>query len=164
MKDVPPISLHTLGHRYEDLHNKGNWLVPSLPGVVGCFFSGGGLFLFRRCVVSKELTIHATQAAMPEGLSLKAKLMWRYYFEIGDWGAVHHTDSGAWMVFNEHKDLNCFTTYEDEESFIRFLEHSATDYLELSPEEFIGTFMIEKDLLDKEIVEAIVRRVNTTPK
>lgn len=71
------------------------------------------------------MTFTATMASMPENMSLKARLSWKYFFD-GGWAVVKAGD--CYICCDEALELATATVFPDEDSFISWLEAVATEH------------------------------------
>ena len=103
--------------------------------------------------------ISANQASLPQGISLKAKLAWQYFFENNaGWIAVT-TDDGSWIVMDEAFDLNTSMVFPDQDSFVEWLETTAEEHLKDDPIEFLKSFVSVPDIIDESVTETILKRI-----
>ena len=103
--------------------------------------------------------ISANQASLPQGISLKAKLAWQYFFENNaGWIAVT-TDDGSWIVMDEAFDLNASMVFPDQDSFVEWLETTAEEHLKDDPIEFLKSFVSVPDIIDESVAETILKRI-----
>ena len=103
--------------------------------------------------------ISANQASLPQGISLKAKLAWQYFFENNaGWIAVK-SDDGPWIVMDEAFDLNTGMVFTDQDSFVDWLEITAEEHLKDDPIEFLKSFVSVPDIIDEYVPETILTRI-----
>ena len=109
----------------------------------------------------------ASEPEMPLNLTLRAKLAWIYFFTGSipqleasrfSWEAIH-TDSGSWIITDEACDLDTAQIFPDEESFIDWLESTASSHLSDDPVGFLQNFVSVRDLITPEVAAFIVEKV-----
>ena len=105
------------------------------------------------------ITFTASIPAPPAYITLRAHLAYLYFFGdnrccSGGW-ALAHTDDGVWIVTDEACDLNTASVYPDDESFIAWLESTATAHLEDDRVEFLQNFVALPELIDDEVARAM---------
>lgn len=88
------------------------------------------------------MTFTGTMAAMAEGMSLKARLSWKYFFD--GWWAVVRTGDGCYIVTDEGMELTTATIFPDEDAFISWLEAVATEHLKDDRIGFLSCFCTVK--------------------
>lgn len=99
------------------------------------------------------MSFTGTMAAMPEGMSLKARLAWHYFFENG-WAVVKNQDA-AYITTDEALDLDTATVFPDEDAFISWLEAKASAHLEDDPVSFLRLFSSIPELITDSVANAI---------
>lgn len=104
------------------------------------------------------MTFTATQAAPPPNLSLKARLAWKYFFEAG-W-AVVKTQDGAIICTDEGCDLTTATVFPDEESFVMWLEATASSHLNDDPVGFLRGFVSVQELVTESVAREIMKALD----
>ena len=95
----------------------------------------------------------------PEGLTLKATLSFKYFFESG-W-ACAHTSDGCWIVTDEGRDLGNALIFPDEESFVSWLELTASEHLAEDLIEYLRLFCSVPELITPEVAFAMLAVINS---
>ena len=93
----------------------------------------------------------------PDGLSLKARLCWKYFFEDG-WQITTACDS-VYIVTDESTDLSRASIYPDVSELIDWLESCADAHLEDDPRGFLSNFVEVPDLLFPSVIEEIKKNL-----
>ena len=103
------------------------------------------------------MTFTGVPAPQPEGLSLKARLCWSYFFDNG-W-AVVRTNTGVYIITDEACELERSEIFPDEESLISWLESVADEHLEDDPKNFLSCFVSIPDLLSPAVIDEMKKLV-----
>ena len=103
------------------------------------------------------MTFYGAEAQLPEGLSLKARLAWKYYFENG-WQITAMEDE-VYIVTDESTDLAYASIYPDPAELIAWLEETADAHLADEPEEFLQSFVNVPELLTCSVIEEIRKQL-----
>lgn len=100
------------------------------------------------------MTFTGTMAAMPENMSLKDRLAWKYFFD-GGWAVVKAGD--CYICTDEALYLTTATIFPDEESFVMWLESCASDHLNDDPVSFLRLFTSIPELINEEVANVILK-------
>lgn len=107
------------------------------------------------------MTFTGTMATMPEGMSLKARLAWEYFFN-GGW-AVVRTESGEFICCDEALDLTTATIFPDEDALIFWLEAVTTEHLEDDRIGFLSQFVSIPELMNECVAREMEKLINEAP-
>ena len=103
------------------------------------------------------MTFTGTMAEKPEGMSLKAQLGWKYFFE-GGWAVTKAGE--VVIVSDEGCDLQYAQVFPDEESFISWLESVVDDHLDSDRLEFLRSFVSVPELVNARVAEEMMSVIN----
>ena len=103
------------------------------------------------------MTFTGMMAEKPEGMSLKAQLGWKYFFD-GGWAAT--TAGDIWIITDEGCDLSYAQVFPDAESFVDWLESVVDDHLESDRLDFLRSFCSIPELVDDRVAEEMMRVID----
>lgn len=106
------------------------------------------------------MTFTGTMASMPEGMSLKARLAWKYFFD-GGWAVVKAGD--CYICTDEGMDLSTATIFPDEDAFVEWLEAVATEHLEDDRIAFLSLFCSIPELITDTVAREMEKAINEAP-
>lgn len=106
------------------------------------------------------MTFTGTMASMPEGMSLKTRLAWKYFFD-GGWAVVKAGD--CYICTDEALDLDTATVFPDEDALIAWLEAVATEHLEDDRIGFLSLFCSIPELITDTVAREMEKLINEAP-
>lgn len=106
------------------------------------------------------MTFTGTVAAMPDGMSLKARLSWHYFFN-GGWAVVKAGD--CYICTDEGMDLTTATVFPDEDALVEWLEAVTTEHMEDDRIGFLQTFTSIPELITDTVAREMEKLINEAP-
>ena len=107
------------------------------------------------------MTFTGTIASMPKGMSFKARLAWKFFFD-GGW-AIVRVENGEYVVTDEGMDLTTATVFPDEDALISWLDTVTTEHLEGNRIGFLSLFCSIPELITDTVAREIEKVVNEAP-
>ena len=99
------------------------------------------------------MTFYGAEAPLPDDLSLKARLAWKYFFEHG-W-QITATEDNVYIVTDESSDLQFASIYPDLAELVEWLESTTEAHMTEDPDQFLQSFVDVPELLTPSVIGEI---------
>lgn len=108
-----------------------------------------------------NITFYASPLDKPVGMTLRAELAWRYFqFNNGGWQAGEMGDESI-IVTDESGGCSGGWAFPDVDSFVDWLDLTASDALDNEPESFLEhSGAVLPALLNEEVTRAILKIID----